>query len=523
MSLSPEPTFEVPELTAEVAHAAFPKGNRYMTIRDALGRMYTNAQFADLYPPVGQPAEAPWRLALVTIMQFAEHLTDRQAAEAVRGRIDWKYILGLELTDAGFDFSVLSEFRTRLIAGGAEERLLTHILALCVERGLLKARGTQRTDSTHIVAAVRDLNRLELVGETLHHALNVLAQEAPAWVRAQVTAEWFLRYGQRFSDYRLPKGKRDRQQLAETIGQDGVHLLTQIYGAATPVALRALSAVETLRQVWVQQYYQECGVVRWRDAQNCPPASLLIASPYDLESRYSDKRGHHWRGYKVHLTETCDDEAPSIITHVETTLATEQDVTVVETIHHSLADQALLPEVHLVDGAYVSSDGLVGSQQDHQVTLTGPMRQDPSWQAHDPQAFDASQFVIDWDQEVVTCPQGKQSRYWKPAPSPRGKPTIQVLFHKKDCAGCAVRPRCTRSTTGPRELTLHPQAQQVALQAARERQQTETFKALYKRRAGIEGTMSQAACALGMRRTRYRGLQKTHLHHIAGHVPPGDG
>ena len=226
MSLSPESTFEVPARTAEVAHAAFPKGNQYMMIRDALGIMYTNTQFADLYPYVGQPAEAPWRLALVTIMQFSENLTDCQAADAVRGRIDWKYALGLELTDASFDFSVLSEFRTRLIAGGAEERLLTHILDLFVGRGWLKARGKQRTDSTHIVAAVRDLKRLEIVEETLHHALKVLAQEAPDWLQGQVIVEWFLRYGQWFSDYRLPKGKPDRHQLAETIGRDGLHVLS---------------------------------------------------------------------------------------------------------------------------------------------------------------------------------------------------------------------------------------------------------------------------------------------------------
>jgi transposase len=198
-----------------------------MQMRDELGTMYRNDQFADLYPTVGQPAEAPWRLALVTILQFAENLTDRQAADAVRGRIDWKYALGLELTDAGFDFSVLSEFRTRLIAGGAEEQLLTQMLALLVDRGLLKARGTQRTDSTHIVAAVRELNRLEIVGETRHHALNVLAQVAPAWLQDQVSAEWFLRYGQRFSDYRLPKEPNDRQTLAVTIGRDGYYLLTQ--------------------------------------------------------------------------------------------------------------------------------------------------------------------------------------------------------------------------------------------------------------------------------------------------------
>ena len=181
MSLSPTPINDVPELTAQVARAAFPNGNRYMQMRDTLGTIYADVQFADLYPPVGQPAEAPWRLALVTIMQFAENLTDRQAAEAVRGRIDWKYALGLELTDAGFDFSALSEFRSRLLAGAAEERLLTQLLAHFVERGLLKARGKQRTDSTHIVAAVRELNRLEIVGETLHHTSNVLAQRVPDW------------------------------------------------------------------------------------------------------------------------------------------------------------------------------------------------------------------------------------------------------------------------------------------------------------------------------------------------------
>jgi transposase len=273
--------------------------------------------------------------------------------------------------------------------------------------------------------------------------------------------------------------------------------------------------VDILRQVWVQQYYQDQGEVRWRDHQNVPPSALMIASPYDLEVRYSEKRGHHWRGYKVHLTETCDTDAPHVITHVETTLATDQDVTAVDTIHQGLADKALLPEVHLVDGAYVSSDELVASQHDYHVTLTGPMRQDQSWQAHDDQGVDISQFRIHWDQEMVTCPTGHQSRYWKPATGPRGKPTIQVLFDKKTCAGCSVRTRCTRSKAGPRELTLHPQAQHLARQIARARQHTDAFKELYKNRAGVEGTISQAVFACGMRRTRYRGVMKTHLQHLA--------
>jgi transposase len=207
MSLPLASILSVPEQTAEVAHAAFPTGNRYLQMCDTLGTVDTHADFADLYPPVGQPAEAPWRLALVTIMPCAENRTDRQAAEAVRGCIDWQYALGSDLADAGCDVSVLREFRARLLAGEAVERFLTQMLGLFVERGLLRARGTQRTDATHIVVAVRDLNRLELVGETLHHALHALAEETPAWVRAQVTAAWLLRYGQRFSAYRLPKAE----------------------------------------------------------------------------------------------------------------------------------------------------------------------------------------------------------------------------------------------------------------------------------------------------------------------------
>jgi transposase len=448
-------------------------------------------------------------------MQFSENLTDRQAADAVRGRIDWKYALGLELTDTDFDFSVLSEFRTRLIAGAAEERLLTTMLDRFTDRGLLKRRGHQRTDSTHIVAAVRSLNRLEIVGETLHGALNALAQVAPAWLRAHVTAEWFLRYGKSFSDYQQPQGKGARQKLAETIGRDGRHLLTELYRDTAPASLRTVAAVETLRQVWVQQFYIEADEVKWRDIKDCPPSSVMIASPYDLDSWYSEKRGAYWRGYKVHVTETCDDDTPHVITHVETTMATDQDVTAVDAIHHALEQHNRLPGVHVVDGAYTSGEKLASSQSEYQSDLLGPMRQDQSWQAHAPQAFDIGHCQIDWEQAIVSCPMGKQSRPWKPSKGPRGKPTLQVSFYRKDCAACRVRERCTRSTTEARGLTLHPKAQHLALQTARERQHTEQFREDHKRRAGIEGTLSQAAFAFGMRRTRDRGLQKTHFHHLA--------
>lgn len=200
MSLKPQAFDPVPDETSRVAKAAFPNGNVYMQMRDEYGAFYTDDAFAPLFSHRGQPGAAPACLALVTVMQFAEGLSDRQAANAVRGRIDWKYALGFELTDPGFDASVLSEFRTRLIAGQAEAHLFELMLRRFREAGLLKARGQQRTDSTHVLAAIQTLNRLECVGETLRHALNVLAVVAPDWLRSQVPSEWFDRYGRRFED-----------------------------------------------------------------------------------------------------------------------------------------------------------------------------------------------------------------------------------------------------------------------------------------------------------------------------------
>ena len=183
MSLCLKVSPTIPEETVRVACASFPKGSRYTRLREELGAVFDDARFVGLFPARGRPAEAPWRLALVTLFQFAEGLPDRQAAEAVCGRIDWKYALALPLADPGFDSTVLSEFRSRLVEGGAEQVLLDAVLTLARERNLLSGGGRQRTDSTHVLAAVRALNRLECVTETMRHALESLAVAAPDWLR----------------------------------------------------------------------------------------------------------------------------------------------------------------------------------------------------------------------------------------------------------------------------------------------------------------------------------------------------
>src|SRR5262249_26294246 len=250
MSLHPQPIAPVPEQTIRVASAAFPKGNPYLTLREHLGSIFQDEDFAALFPAWGYPGLPPWRLALVTIMQFREQLSDRQAAEAVRARIDWKYLLGLGLTDPGFDFSVLSEFRDRLLAGSAEVLLLDKLLERCRTMGLLKARGQQRTDSTHVLAAIRVMNRLELVAESLRATLSAVATVAPAWLQAMAPLAWYERYGKRIEDTRLPQGKASRDAYAQMVGEDGFALLDALEAPETPAHLRDLPVMTTLRQTW---------------------------------------------------------------------------------------------------------------------------------------------------------------------------------------------------------------------------------------------------------------------------------
>lgn len=515
MSLHPQATYPIPEETQRVARAAFPRGNIYMQVADRLGTLYHDTQFAALFPTRGQPAEAPARLALATVLQFAEGLSDRQAADAVRSRIDWKYVLGLDLTDPGFHHTVLSEFRTRLVAGKAEHLLLDTLLTLARTQGLLKTRGRQRTDSTHVLAAIRVLNRLERVGETLRAALNSLAVVAPAWVQALAPPEWYERYAHRVENYQMPKTDAARKALAAVIGTDGQVLLQAIDAAIEQPSLGEVPAVQTLRRVWAEQYIEVHGTLNWREVKDMPSPAELIASPYDPEARYSTKRAGEWIGYKVHLTETCDPATPHLIVNVETTPATTPDDQMLATVHASLEPRGLLPAEHLVDKGYTDSQVLVDSQRTYGVTLLGPVADDPSWQARAGTGFDKAQFLVDWDRQIVTCPMGKQSISWLPNTYPQNGMTWEARFARKDCTPCPQRAQCTRAKKEPRIVGLQAQEQYEALHTARQRQTTEAFAQQYAPRAGIEGTHAQGIRRCGLRQARYIGLARTHLQHIA--------
>jgi transposase len=516
MTWRPHPLPPVPEATTAVVKAAFPKGNLYVNLRTEFGTLYDDSLFTDLYSSRGCPVEvAPWRLALVTVMQYIEGLTDRQAADAVRRCIDWKYVLSLELTDTGFHFTLLHDFRQRLLAHDGAQRLLDTFLAICKARGWLKARGTQRTDSTHVLAAMRTLHRLERVLATLRMALNQLSAADAAWVRQHVPVTWYERYGPRAEAMRLPKEASKRDALAVQIGAEGYALMDAIFGQEDARHLQQLPALEMLRQMWLQQYYRctEPGMeaVRWRGSDERPPAALQLQSPYELEARYSTKRDTQWVGYKTHLSETCDDGYPDLITQVLTTPATTPDCVMGPAIELDLATRDLLPGTHLLDSGYVDAQLLDSAQRLHQIDVIGPPFGSYSRQHRAGQGYGVDAFTLDWAAQQARCPQGHTSVKWTPGHDMRGGPVVRIRFDTATCRACQLRSACTWAKGAPRQLTVRPQAQHVAMQAARQRQETAEFKAQYALRAGVESTLSQGVRRFDLRRSRYIGLARTHL------------
>ena len=523
MSLHPCSLQPVPAQTAAIARAAFPKGNFYLRLREELGTLFTNDDFACLYPARGRPALAPWMLALVTIFQFLENLTDRQAADAVRSRIDWKYALGLDLSDSGFDFSVLSEFRTRLIAGAMEQVLLDKLLSHFKDCGLLKARGRQRTDSTHILASIRVMNRLELVMETMRATLNELSLVSPSWLSSWAPVSWQERYGPRADNMRLPKGETGRQELAQSVGEDGFMLLERLSLPDVGSYFGGMVQVSTLRQVWERHYERDsAGKVRWRAGPELLRAGTALESPYDIQARHCTKRDTVWTGYRVHLTEVCEPDALAVITHVHTGVATQQDISCTQIIHAALSAKSLLPSRHIVDTGYIDADLLVESRDKYQVELFGPPRLNPSWQTRE-SGLDRSAFQIDWQRKQAICPEGKISSQWQDGKKRLSVQngvsyeyaTTHITFADKDCKVCPSRSVCTHSIQRGRRITLGSQAEEEALQTLRNVMSSEEGKIEYRKRAAVEGTLSQALRRCALRKSRYRGLEKTHLQHLA--------
>jgi transposase len=511
-------------------------------IRDRLGQWLADEQFAAAFGTRGRPGWSPSRLALVTVLQRAENLTDRPAAEAVRLRIDWQYLLGLGQDDPGFDHTVLAEFRARVADAGLEQVALEALLERLAADSLVKAGGRQRTDSTHVVAAVAALNRLELAGESVRAALEVLSAAHPDWVAQRVcVSDWARRYGTPLTSWRPPASQAKQDELAIAYARDGYALLEAVYGDSAPAWLRELPAIDVLRRVLVQNYSRVIHadgreVIRRREKEpegdGLPPGRDRIASPYDTDARRGVKREEFWLGYKLHVTETCDDAPPcscpdshgghehgcaglvfpNLITHAATTDATVTDQEMTGVIDDELAGKDLAPGRQYVDSEYLSAALVVSELARHGIALIGPMLAGTSAQARGG-GYTQQAFTIDWDRQQATCPQGAVSSKWKPTRSRDGTDAIIVRFATATCRDCPARGKCTTATWNGRQLYLRPREIRQALAGARAAQATIPFQADYARRAGIEGTMHQAA-SHGARRARYRGLPKTRLDHV---------
>lgn len=532
----PEPA---PEIVAAV-RAAYRRREVPLpvSVRDRLGEVFPDAEFAPAFGVRGRPGWSPGRLALVTVFQMVENLTDRQAADAVRDKISWKYALGLGLDDEGFDASVLSEFRTRVVAHGLEQRVLDLLLDALKTQGLVGAGGKARSDSTHVISAVRDLNRLELAGESVRAALEAVAVVAPDWLAAVIdVAGWGRRYGARIDTWRLPTSTTKRAELVAGYGTDALVLLRAVGDSAAPPWLRELPAVDVLRRVLVQNYLVTTDaagreVIRAREAEQdgLPPGRTRLTSPYDTDARWAAKGDELcWNGYKVHVTETCDTpdpadvpgtdvpdgERPNLIVGVSTTDATVPDARMTEKIHVALAGRGLLPAEHYLDSGYPSAALVIESLSRWGVTLVTPLLADTSRQARAGAGYDRAGFTLDFDSEQARCPQGKTSTWWN-AVTQRGSDAIVIKFAAGTCRTCPVREQCTRSTSPKygRQLTVPPHGVHHAQQTARATQNTTDWQARYALRAGVEGTIRQGVAVTGMRRARYRGLPKTRLEHV---------
>jgi transposase len=543
----PEPDSQVAAVIAAMYGVRKTERPLAVLIRERLGQWLADEQFAAAFGVRGKPGWSPSRLALVTVLQRAENLTDRQAAEAVRARIDWKYLLGLALEDPGFDHTVLSEFRGRVAGAGLEQVALDALLAKLAAAGLVKAGGKQRTDSTHVIAAVAALGRLELAGESVRAALEALAAAHPAWLAQRVcVADFARRYGTPMTSWRPPASQARRDELAVAYARDGYALLEAVYDNSAPAWLRELPAVDVLRRVLLQNYTRTITrdgreVIRRRDKEpdgdGLPPGHARIISPYDTDARPGAKRETYWLGYKLHITETCDDAPPcscrpasaavqagprehgrgcahlvfpNLITNVATTDATVTDNQMTAVIHDDLAARSLAPGRHYTDSGYLSAALMVTERARHGIALIGPLPADTSPQARAGHGYARTDFTIDYDTRTVTCPQGKTAATWTPC-TQHGQEAAVATFAASDCGPCPARALCTKSRR--RQISLLPRDLAEAQAAARAAEKEISFQADYARRAGAEGAMHQAA-SHGARRARYRGLPKTRLDHL---------
>ncbi|WP_034270236.1 IS1182 family transposase [Actinospica robiniae] len=489
-----------------------------MRVRDALGPLFADEdfeheRFAGMFAALGRPALSPGLLAMVTVLQFLHNLSDREAVVAMADRISWKYALGLDVAETGFDASVLAEFRARLAEPGRADALLDTVLDKLKAAGLVRAGGRARTDSTHVLAAVRSLGRVEMLGESVRAALEEIARVAPERVVPLLAPGWEERYGRKVETSRLigrGRGKATMEELAGRFGADGSLLLETLKADPTAGWVLRLPQVRLLAQVWEQHFERsEGGGWVLKAVTDLPPAAELPISPYDPDARYAVKRASGWEGGKVHLTESCDEDLPHLVTDVATSAATVQDSAQTTDIQERLLARGLGPGVHVMDAGYPTAANLIAAAG-HGITLIAPVTVS-SGRGAKTGTFSPGEFEIDWDTGRARCPGEKVSNPM------RGQKNglVAFSFSRRDCTPCPLRTACLSAPAPrPRVLVVHPREPYEARMNAIRTQHTPEWQKVYNQRAGIEGTISQAVRISDLRHSRYRGLPKNHLQNV---------
>jgi transposase len=502
MCLKPQPPRAIPAATASLVAGLFDDGEVYQFIGDVLFDQFRDEDFADLYPPDGQPSISPVLLSFVTIFKALEDLSDRMTVYCLRFRFDWKFALHLPPEYKGFDHTVLSEFRKRLLTHEAESRVFNAIFAQLKQLGFYKQRGIQRTDSLSIYTHHRRLKRIELCVETMRTVIKELLHRAPDWTRTTLPTEWEERYAKRCKAERLSDEERD--SLSVIVGDDGAWLLDRLeQDDATD--LRELRAVETLRDVWAVHYERGLGDhMRWTE-NTTRGGTEIVETPHDPDAHWASKRGQDWVGYKLQVTETDDADTPHLITDIAITPAAASDMGALDAIRERQAEQKTLPGERFVDSGYVCGENIKDGRPLGE-DLIGPIRTTVTPQSKLPDGFSHADFQIDFELRQVTCPAGHTT----PIIS-SGKSGDQAGFSRKTCVACPLRARCCTGKKEGRALGFGPHYQET--QAARQRQQTDTFKDEYRaHRSGVEGCLSALVRGHGIRTTRYVGQAKNNLH-----------
>lgn len=516
MAFCKHPLLAIPDETREVAEAVCIRSTAwYLTISRELRRLYSAIDFESLYPDAGQWGIHPFRVFAFLMLQIIEGLTDRQAADQVRTSIGWKYVLALPLDHPGWDASVWSKNRDRLLETDPQTMLLDAQLRILQDKKLLNARK-QRIDATPIDAWVKTLNRVELILETVRNAIETLSQEDPEWLVSIAKPEWNKRYYfDRPFNYRLSKNEKEKLDLAAQAGSDGFHLLHCIdrEGERKRRQLNELEAIKTLRQVLEDQFQGPDDKGNWnlRTQKELKPSGERIVSPHEKDARTASKRGKTWTGYKFHTTETCVKGSPNFITDARIEQATKADSLTLPDVVHHLRKNGLLPKQLLADGGYVNMPFYTKARLEFGVDIVSRLVNGHSWQSKDGKGFDVSQFEINFEARQAVCPAGVTSDCWKKKKDGRAI----VSFPKHACTACSSRSHCTRADQ--RLLTIQPEDVFREQEFMRMRQKAPEFQRDYAIRAGAEGTQSQVVRVAG-RQSTVRGTVKTNLKYVMAAV-----